>query len=280
MGFLTFKEKQNRMKFRHCLPITYPKDLHTSMDHPGPVEKDAIFTKDFPYYHKQWWYRLWQVYYQWVPLTIMSLVTIIRLGLKIKGRKWLWIYRKELKNGAVSIGNHLLPWDYFAIRTALWPRRQYFVMWGGNYFIKHGIQRVYSGGIPIPENLEGKKSFFKALKEVMQDGHWMHFNPEGHLYYYYQDVRPFFKGAFHLAVDNNKPIVPMGISLRPAKFIYKWFKKNIPLATIEIGEPLFPNMNLPFDEAVEDLKKRSHEAVSKLVEKNTPEVVIPKQKPL
>ena len=56
----------------------------------------------------------------------------------------------------------------------------------------------------------------------------------------------------------------MVVKYRPAKGIYKLFKKH-PCATLIVGEPLECNFDLPRKEAAEDLKNRVHLSMVKLL---------------
>jgi 1,2-diacylglycerol 3-alpha-glucosyltransferase len=257
------------MKYRHQLQIIYPKNFHEMMDKACPVRQIELGA-DFPYYRKQWWFRLYLWLVNLLVIFIFVPIAIINQGLIIKGRKNLWKYRRILSSGTITVCNHILKWDVLSVRAALWPRRQYNPMWSGNYMSRHWWPLVAIGGTPIPETDVGKKAFFNAIADIVNDGNWIHFYPEGHLFYYYQELRPFKKGAFVLSVNNNKPILPMAISLRPARGIYKLFKKNTPLATIEIGEPILPNLDLDYKEAVLDLMDRTHKAMEAIIDKNTP----------
>lgn len=73
------------------------------------------------------------------------------------------------------------------------------------------------------------------------------------------------KGAFTMAYKWNAPILPISLSYRPRTGLYRLFdKKCMPLITVRIGEPIFPDPTAPRKAEVERLMQASHEAVCRL----------------
>ena len=99
--------------------------------------------------------------------------------------------------------------------------------------------------------------FNKAIGEVLESKKWLHFFPEGSLWFYYPDVRPFKKAVFKYAVRYNKPIIPIAFTFRPRKGISRLFSKT-PLVTLEIGEPIFPDKTLKPLEAIDAMHKEAY----------------------
>ncbi|HHT66965.1 MAG TPA: 1-acyl-sn-glycerol-3-phosphate acyltransferase [Erysipelotrichaceae bacterium] len=179
-----------------------------------------------------------------------------------------------MKNGIITISNHVFDEDYVAIRNALAPRTGYTLVWKNNHLRRLGAMIRIAGSIPIPTNdSSATLSMMHAVDKCLQDGKWLHIYPEASMFYFYQDIRPFVDGAFVFAVRNNKPIFPLVFSYRPAKGLYKiWKKKGSPLINLSFGEPIYPNPDLSMREAISDLNKRCHAEVKKLMMDNTPEV--------
>lgn len=264
------------MKYVHRLKVSYPEKSDEHM--PDPFEKNPVHLRDvavdetYPYYSKNIFYSIYLWLTQLVFLIILCPIAAIRLGLRVKGRQWLKQYRHDLSQGAITVCNHIFPWDYFCVRSAIAPRKQFVLMLKDNIMTTNYGWRYAAGGIPLPTESQGMRMFLKHMESLFKDRHWLHVYPEEALHFYRQDVRPFKKGAFYFAVKYQKPIVPLGIALRPAKGIYRWFKGEFPLATIAIGEPLFPNLTLSQAEAIEDLRIRAQKEVARLVDDNTPDV--------
>ena len=115
-----------------------------------------------------------------------------------------------------------------------------------------------AGGIPIPtDNMRAMVKFKNALEEVLENKKWLHFFPEGSMWFFYPDVRPFKKAVFKYAVKYDRPIIPIALSFRPRKGITKLFTKK-PCVDLHIGEPLFANKNLSRVEAIDELHKTAY----------------------
>ena len=77
------------------------------------------------------------------------------------------------------------------------------------------------------------------------------------MWFYYPDIRPLKKTIFKFSVKHNKPIIPMTISFRKRKGLWKLFGKK-PCADLHIGGPLFPDKTLPMQEAIDKLHKEAY----------------------
>ena len=105
--------------------------------------------------------------------------------------------------------------------------------------------------------------FQKAIDEVLDNKKWLHFFPEGSMWFYYPDIRPFKKGVFKFAIKHNKPVIPLAISFRPRKGLWKLLGKK-PCVDIHIGEPILPDMTLSKEEAIDKIHKEAYHAVQVL----------------
>ncbi|MCI8519854.1 MAG: hypothetical protein HFJ51_07595 [Clostridia bacterium] len=79
-------------------------------------------------------------------------------------------------------------------------------------FVRHLIKLLRA--IPIPKESKNKPYFIKALDKTLKSGDMLHFYPEAALWPYYNKIRNFKTGAFHFAVRNEVPIVPMVFTFR------------------------------------------------------------------
>ena len=82
--------------------------------------------------------------------------------------------------------------------------------------------------------------------------------PEAALWPYYTKIRKFKPGAFHFAVKDDVPIIPVVINFRAPRGIQKWFNMKVRYVTVHIGKPIYANKDLPFNESVAELMERSH----------------------
>ena len=192
-------------------------------------------------------------------------MTRIKLGLKIKGRSIIRKNKKLFKQGIISCSNHINMWDYLGVICAIKPFKPYTIVWAPNVSGESGKLVRLVNGIPIPEgDLAASYAFNKAIVELLRDKQWLHVYPEGSMWEYYAQIRPFKKGAAHFAVKYDLPVLPMGYSYRKPGWIRKKIFKQSAKLTLTIGEPLYINKDLPKEEWETDLIKRMHKAVCDL----------------
>ena len=232
---------------------------------PVKKKKDYVFDKDYPYVDNSKYYRRRARFIRFLLWTVVWLVATIRLGLRIKGKKNLKIHKEELKGGAVSICNHVHMWDYIAIMKAIRPRKPHVLVWDQNVTGENSFLCRYSGGIPVPVNdIRANVSFVRQTEKMINDGGWLHVYPESTMWEYYAKIRPFKKGASYFAIRTHKPIVPFVITYRKPGWIRRKIFKQIALLTLNVGEPIYPNYDLPKDQIEEELTRRSHATLVKM----------------
>ena len=132
------------------------------------------------------------------------------------------------------------------------------------------------GGIPIPENdMTATIKYMDTISDLLKNGGWLQVYAEGSMWEFYAPIRPFKKGSAYLASENNVPILPMGFSYRKPGWIRRKIFHQPALFTLNIGEPLYPNDDLPKHEKETDLTKRCHDAVCLLANINPEENIYP-----
>ncbi|MBR5616173.1 MAG: 1-acyl-sn-glycerol-3-phosphate acyltransferase, partial [Clostridia bacterium] len=115
-----------------------------------------------------------------------------------------------------------------------------------------------AGGIPIPtDSFSAMKQFKGAMEEVLASKTWMHFFPEGSMWFYYPDIRPLKKAVFQYAVRFDRPIIPIVMTFRPRRGITKWFTKK-PQVDLHVGEPFVHNKELSPIDAARDMQERAY----------------------
>lgn len=245
----------------------YPYPLETDR-HYLEIHKNRgfVFDSSYPYIDKSRMFRFRQNMSRLLLNVVVFPVATVRLGLKIEGRENLKKHKDVLDKGVISVCNHVHMWDYIAVMKAVRPHRTNLLAWDKNINGENGTLIRMVGGIPIPENnVAGQKAFLKALSGLLNEHGWLHIYAEGSMWEYYAPIRPFKRGAAFIAVSNNKPVIPLGISYREPGFIRKHIFRQIACFTLRIGEPLYPDMALKPKEREKDLTIRSHRAVCSLV---------------
>lgn len=251
-------------QYRPNLGYNYPErsDEHMLV---VPHLVDTHYDENYRYYNKSFLYKLGRGCLWLLLLIVVFPVCRIAHGLRIYGKKNIRRNRKLLKNGAVTICNHVFMWDYICVMRAIFPHLEYMIAWKTNFEGPNRNFIKWVGGIPVPtDSIRSMASFSKAIDAVLDDGRWLHCYPEGSMWYYYPDIRPFKKGVFKYAVKHNKPVIPIGLSFRPRRGLFKLFGKT-PCVDMHIGEPIMPDSSLPYSEGTEKLLKESYKVVQGLV---------------
>ena len=243
----------------------YPEDTAC---HYLVVKKDNgnVYDENYPYIDKSFWFRFKRFWTRVVIVLIVYPLTRIRLGLKIKGKEYLKKNRVLLKNGCVSVCNHVHMWDYLGIMRAVyfykWPN---ILSWDKNISGENGPLIRMVGGIPIPtQNMRGFAKFARSTIDLIHNGGWLHVAAEASMWEYYAPIRPFKDGAAYFAYKADKPLVPMAFSYREVGWIRKKIFKQIATFTLNIGEPLYIDKSLSQDKAIEKLTIEAHVAVCRL----------------
>ena len=242
----------------------YPLDTAT---HYLKNKKDdrTIFDKDYPYLDKTKKFKRKRFFFRLVLRLIVLPMTRIRLNLKIKGRSNLKKYKDILKDGVITVSNHVHMWDFLAIIKALKHIDTNVLVWDRNMTGENKTLVKYIGGIPIPNNdFSASIAFNNTLEELLRNKGWLHVYSEGSMWEFYQPIRPFKEGAAYYSIKNNKPILPLAFSYRKNGFIRSKIFNSPASFTITIGEPIFPNLDNPLKDEKRRLTELTHDEVCKL----------------
>ena len=230
------------------------------------MNRGYVFDTKYPYIDRSKGFRFKQGVVRFLLKIFVFWVATVRMGLKIEGRENIKKHRAVLENGVISVANHVHMWDYICVMKAVRPFWPNLLAWAPNINGENGTLIRMVGGIPIPEgNTAATKTYLKVIRNLLQNDHgWLHIYAEGSMWEYYRPIRPFKRGAAHIACDSDKPILPLGFSYREPGWIRKHIFRQIATFTLHVGEPVFPNKDLGPKEREKDLLIRSHEAVCAL----------------
>jgi 1-acyl-sn-glycerol-3-phosphate acyltransferase len=245
------------------LGLQYPEqpDAHM-LEHPAEIE--LTLDERYPFLDTSWPFRFKSALLYLGIFTLVFFISPLRFGLRIEGRRLLKKHRSLFRNGAMTVSNHVLRWDLLIILQAIRYRRLYFPAWKENLTGPDRKLIRLVGGIPVPDKIHTLKYFNQAFEELHRRKKWLHVFPEGSNWHYYQPIRPFKKGMFTLAYQYNLPVIPLAFSYREPRGLYKLIKKNYPLITLRIGEPLLPDLSRPRREAVNLLRTQVHKKIVEL----------------
>ena len=245
------------MYYRHNLNFTYPErsDAHMLT---LKATREIKLDSDYEYLPHGFLFGVKRAAVAALLHTIVFPVMHLTHGLRIYGKENLRKHKKELKNGAITISNHVFMWDYLCVLKAIRPHISYFPAWKTNF--ESGFQPLMRiiGGIPIPEgDIHAMHKFKRSLDEVVESGKWLHVFPEGSLWYFYPDIRPLKPAVFQYAVKYQKPLIPISMSFRPRRGFRKIFGKG-PFVDLHIAEPMYADPTLPPREAAYELRARAY----------------------
>ena len=176
-------------------------------------------------------------------------------GFEVEGKQNL----KSLQNGAVSFCNHVHTLDCVMLGRAFWSRDTYFLSQRENFgipLIRHLIKRLKA--MPVPENSKAYSELYRQLEPELLSGAIFHVYPEGSLRPSCTVLRPFSPGAFRFAVNLGLPVLPCVIRFERGRFRTRHI--------LVIGEPLFPQKDLPPELQIEKLKTDSELVMEGMLE--------------
>lgn len=247
--------------------INYPEDNPYERLVAPVYDRHIVFDEHYPYLDDSLSFRIqnW-IGYNFVLYPLVFTLNHIRFGLRIRGREILKKYKKEFKNGAITISNHMYRLDCPVVLEAVHANRHTRIpMYAANFNTKDNWFMRMVGGIPLPENMAALKKFNAAFDEFHRRGWWFHIFPEAARWDFYKPLRPFRKGAFTMAYKYGMPIIPCVITYRERTGIYKLFgKPSQPLLTVTIGEPVFPDKTNSRKDEVDRMRIEARQRMEKM----------------
>ncbi len=243
MEYGTFKVKEG--VYIPDVGIDYPKDDPARRLLKVEVEDSSQgkyqFDETYPYIDNSLSFKLNGILGFFVKWVLVAFWNRFHFGIRIKGKENVRKYRKELKDGAMCVCNHVFIFDAFGVNQAVKKFSTLRIpMFAKHFNGKNGWFMRHVGGIPIPETRGGIAKFNEAFDEYHRRKEWFLIFPESVRWNMYVPIRPFRTGAFSMAYKYDIPIIPMVYSYRERKGLYRLFgSKNTPCMTLHIGEPIF-----------------------------------------
>lgn len=244
--------------------IEYPQENPFERTLFPVFDREMAIDEHYPYVDDSAWYRFKTKWgYAFVLKLCLNTMLHVKMGLRIRGREVLKKHREGLKNGAITIANHVYRLDCPCVLLAVRAKHTTRIpMFAPNFRTKDSFFLNLVGGVPIPEpeaGLSAMKKFNEAFDEFHRRGWWFHIFPEACRWDMYKPLRPFQKGAFTMSYKYNKPLLPCVITYRERKGIFRLFgPKDLPLLTVTIGEPIYPDTTQPRKMEVDRLREVAH----------------------
>lgn len=264
---MNLQYEQLRVREGEYIPqpaMDYPQDNPFARTLFPKYTKQLAIDDKYPYLNDSIGYRfnLYLGYYVFLHL-LLRIKLRVQMGLRIRGREVLKKHKEGLKNGAITIANHVYRLDCPCVLIAVNRTHNTRIpMFAPNFRTKDGYFMGIAGGIPIPEaeaGMSAMKKFNEAFDEFHRRGWWFHIFPEACRWDMYKPLRPFQKGAFTMSYKYDKPLLPCVITYRERKGIFRLFgPKELPLLTVTIGEPIYPDTTQARKTEVERLRNVAH----------------------
>jgi 1-acyl-sn-glycerol-3-phosphate acyltransferase len=268
MEFGEFKVKEG--VFIPDIGIDYPTDdpfqrlLHVDLE--DSSKGKFQFDETYPYLDTSLLFKISSIFGYLIKWTLTTIHNRCHFGLQIEGKENVRKYKRQLRDGAVCICNHVYKFDALGVHSA-WQR---FKQVRIPMFAKHFNGRSswilrQVGGIPIPETREGIRKFNEAFDEFARRKYWFIVFPEAVRWDMYVPVRPFRRRAFSMAYKYDRPIVPNVFSFRERKGIYRLFgKKDYPCVTLHVGEPIWFDKSANRKAELDRVCREAHEAMERM----------------
>jgi len=243
----------------------FPYPIDTDKHYLG-VKKDMgiVFDKNYPFVDKSFKSKFMRFLYRVICVIFAFPVFKLRTGLKVKGKEILKKYKNVLDKGIISICNHIHMWDYLGVMSAVFPYKTHVLTWDKNINGENGNLIRCVGGIPVPVgDPRASLQMVNEASNLVKNGGWLHISAEGSMWEFYRPIRPFKDGPAFFSYRTERPILPMAWTYRPLKGLNKLFH-HFPLLTLNIGEPIYPNLNLDKKEGIKELTTRIHQSVCRL----------------
>ena len=241
----------------------YPNFEHGHM-FPSKIKQEFIYDENFEYRVKSPKRKFLRFWVEFVIWFIAPILVFFMFKPKYVNKKTFKKHKEELKNGYMTISNHVFPWDNIVLRTIRPFRRVEMPIWKEGAESTAGEMYRLSGGIAVPFSMRGIYYCMKNMEEVIKEKGWLHVYPEAACWEYYCPIREFKDGTFKIAVDHKVPVFPIAYSFRPATGLFKLWMGKKPLVNVNIGEPLYADPKLSGKEASKDLCDRIRQECIKL----------------
>ena len=199
--------------------------------------KKIDFTKPYKFIYFGFWFNLLTLP-AFLIAGIISLVSGLFLGLRLKGRKNMRIFRER---GCIVVSNHCHYFDTVFASYRIFPRRLYITVVQRNFEVPmvRTILRIFRA-LPIPAGPVGFKMVTAPIGQALKKGYHVMFLPEGELVFLSQTIHRFHPGAFYQSYIHQAPIIPFVYIIKRRRFRGKEMGPAWVKMTQVIGEPVDP----------------------------------------
>lgn len=174
---------------------------------------------------------------------------------------------EKVADGAVITCNHFNAFDSFAIQLAfeqgkLKKKKMYRVIREGNYTGFPGFYGVlmrHCNTLPLSSNFKTMEKFIAAVDRVLEKNQFVLVYSEQGMWWNYRKPRPLQKGAFTFAARNNKPVLPVFITMEDSDVLDDdgFYVQEY---TVHFCEPIYPDPNKKRAQNSCEMRDKNYEA--------------------
>lgn len=182
---------------------------------------------------------------------------------------------EKVADGAVITCNHFNAFDSFAIQLAfeqakLKKKKMYRVIREGNYTGFPGFYGVlmrHCNTLPLSSNFKTMEKFIAAVDRVLEKNQFVLVYPEQGMWWNYRKPRPLQKGASTFAARNNKPVLPVFITMEDSDVLDDdgFYVQEY---TVHFCEPIYPDPNKKRAQNSCEMRDKNYEAWKAVYEQN------------
>ena len=201
------------------------------------------------------------IFYYCIIIPLLKVGVTLWFGLKLENRA---VFRSLKGQGYVVTSNHIHPMDCTMIGLSIFPRHAIYTSQEETFYVRGlGLLLKLLNCIPILSGMQGLRIFLDTMEAELKRGKVVVVYPEGEIGLLCDHLRKFRDGAFTLATRANVPIVPVILTPRESRGIWKLFRREYCL-TLTAGEPIMPVEAESQKKAVVQLREQTFEAMAKL----------------
>ena len=212
------------------------------------------------YIYNRFFDKVYYIFLRTIIFIFAPIVNFFTYRLKVEGRKNL---KDVKKTGAIVVSNHVALLDTLMIKQAVF-KRIFFI--GAEHNNKKGFGGYtikILGFLPLSSQFSNQKNLDISVSYYLSKNKLIHMAPEQAMWRGYKKIRPFKNGAFHYAVKNNVPVLPMVVLLRKPNKWDKLMGRRFKV-TLKILPKVDINNELTNKEKILDLKDRVRESIIKI----------------
>lgn len=174
-----------------------------------------------------------------IIIPLLTLMSTFVFGLKQEGKRKIQMLSKQHR-GFVLTCNHVHPMDCTWLGVLTTPRKLVMTSMEGNFQIPVvGPFIRFFDCVPISTTVTGLRHFMTEMTNAVQNGRVIGVYPEGSIELYCDHLRKFSDGAFAIAVNANAPVLPVVITPRERKGLWRLLKRGACI-TLTVGDPVYP----------------------------------------